>query len=447
MTKTEKEDRVEKIKVDEVAELNIPFWKANFWFVVLWLIMICDYMDRMAINAVLPLLKAEFGFTDAQSGLISSVLSITMLLLAPVVAMWADQWSRRKLIAGMVAIWSLATYLTGKASSYYALLTARLVVGAGEAGYNSSGSALVSVWYPKKIRGTMMGLFFSGQVLGSALGVIVAGAIAHAYGWRTCFGILAVPGFFLAVLAWFLPDYKAERIQQEKTVGKKGGILKALKETLTFIVKSPSLFFVYLTVMAVTFYLLAFTVWGVTVFVRSFDMNVKQASLIVGPIGLIGFLGAPFAGWVADKAVKRAKKGRVIAIASMMCIAGIVSTALLLITIPAKNLPLTIALWTVGSFFTAGLIPVTYAIVQDIVPASLRTSAAGMILLFGGVGSFSGPPVCGFFSDRMGLIMALQTVVVVSVVWVVISSFLASKFYDRDIERAKAFGSFEIRKQ
>ena len=447
MTKAVNADNEREIKGDEVSELSIPFWKANFWFVILWLIMICDYMDRMAINAVLPLLKKEFNFTDAQSGLVSSILSITMLALAPVVATLADQWSRRKLITIMVSVWSLATYLTGKATGYYTMLMARLGVGAGEAGYNSSASSLISVWYPKKIRGVMMGLFFSAQTVGSALGVIVAGVIAHAYGWRTCFGILAIPGFILAVLAWFLPDYKAEKIQQEKAIDKKESKWRNVNDTLAFIMKSPSLILVYITGVAITFYLLAFTAWGVTLYVRAFGMNVKQASLIVGLIGLVGFLGAPFSGWVTDRMIKRNKKGRIVTIGSFMVLGCLSATALLLFGIPAKNLPLVIVLNLVGSFLTTGPLPATYAAVQDIAPASLRTTAAGFVLFFSSMGSFLGPVVCGYFSDKFGLTIGLQLIVIITVVWVVVSSFLSAKFVDRDIERAKAFGTFEIRKQ
>jgi len=424
----------------ESAELNIPLRKANFWFVVIWLIMVCDYMDRMAINAVLPLLKKEFNFTDAQTGLVSSVVSIAMMIFAPLVAMLADRYGRRKLISAMVAIWSLATYATGKAVGFYTLILARLGVGSGEAGYNSSGASLISVWYPKRIRGIMMGLFFSAQAFGSATGVAVGGYLAHRFGWRACFGILAVPGLLLAALAWFIPDYKAQKIDDKNDSSRTN-----LLETLSFIVKSPSIIFSYFTIMFIAFNLLSFSTWGVTLFVRTFDMNIEQASRLLGIASLIGFTGSPFAGWIADKILKRNKKGRIITVALMMAVSCMAATVMVYIGIPAKNLHVSVLFMIIAVFCAVGLVPCIYSTVQDIAPPSLRTTAAGFILLFSGFGSFSGPVVSGYISDRTDLTVALQLVVVFSTSAVLFFSFLAARFFNRDMKRAEEFGTFEIK--
>ncbi len=74
------------------------------------LIYIIDMMDKQAINAVLPALKSEFNFSDAQLGAISSVVSVSVGLLCLPVAVIIDRWSRRKIITIMVSLWSLATF-------------------------------------------------------------------------------------------------------------------------------------------------------------------------------------------------------------------------------------------------------------------------------------------------------------------------------------------------
>jgi len=49
---------------NEKAELNISLGKANYWFFIIWIIMVFDYVDRMDINAVLPLSRIFQQFSE-----------------------------------------------------------------------------------------------------------------------------------------------------------------------------------------------------------------------------------------------------------------------------------------------------------------------------------------------------------------------------------------------
>ena len=97
------------------------------------------------------------------------------------------------------------------------LLAARILVGAGEAGYNPAGYALIAAWYPQRLRGTMVGLFNMAQPLGVGLGLIMGGRIpgCSSFGWRAVFGVLALPGIVLALLMLFAPDYKTRRVESD----------------------------------------------------------------------------------------------------------------------------------------------------------------------------------------------------------------------------------------
>jgi MFS family permease len=429
---------------NEKAELNISLAKANFWFFILWLIMLFNYAVRMAINSVLPLLKQEFFFTDAQLGLISSIVAASISLLAPLAGMLADEWSRRKLISIMVAIATFATFATVLVTGYVTLILTRLGLGAGEAGYNPAGTALISTWYPKKVRGSMMGLFFSAVPLGTALGLVLTGFLAQQYGWRMSFVLLSIPGIVLAILVWFMPDYKTVKVNQaEGTTEKKGG---ALREALLFMLKSPSMILVYFMFAANAFSLMSLTTWGVTLFVRGFDLNIKTASMIVGIISLVGFIGSPFCGWLADQLVKRSDKGRIWGGAMFISIYFIAMTIFLQMSIPEKNLKLAVVLFTVSSFFVVGVIPCLYTVIQDLAAPSFRTTAAGFIVLIGSIfGAFPGPVVVGALSDKMGLCFAMQVVMTISVTCFLGLAFIVSIFfYRQDIERTRALGTFTM---
>jgi MFS family permease len=193
---------------DSTAELQMPLWKANCWFAVLWGMLFFDMVDRYTLAACLPYIKQTFQLTDAQSGVIASAFSIAIVAAVIPVSLIAHKWSRRKVCSIMVAVWSIATWATGFAKGYGALFASRLGIGAGEAGYLPVSMALISAWYPKDKRGVMIGWLQSAVSAGATVGLMLAGWLAYTYGWRACFGIVAVPGFILAVLGWFMPDFK-----------------------------------------------------------------------------------------------------------------------------------------------------------------------------------------------------------------------------------------------
>jgi ABC-type branched-subunit amino acid transport system ATPase component len=60
----------------------------------------------------------------------------------------------------------------------------------------------------------VFGVYSVGQTVGGALGAILAGALGHAFGWRLPFVVLALPTFFVLVLAFFLKE--PERGRYEK---------------------------------------------------------------------------------------------------------------------------------------------------------------------------------------------------------------------------------------
>ena len=44
--------------------------------------------------------------------------------------------------------------------------------------------------------------------LGSALGIGIGGFVAHHFGWRHAFGLVAFPGLIIAIIFYFVKDYK-----------------------------------------------------------------------------------------------------------------------------------------------------------------------------------------------------------------------------------------------
>src|SRR6478752_6998354 len=116
-------------------------------------------MARQVLNAVFPLLKAEWALSDGQLGFLSGVVALMVGILTCPISLLADRVGRVKSIAAMAVLWSVATLLCGLARTYEQMLAARVLVGVGEAAYGSVGIAVILSVFPKHLRATLTGTF------------------------------------------------------------------------------------------------------------------------------------------------------------------------------------------------------------------------------------------------------------------------------------------------
>jgi MFS family permease len=165
-----------------------------------------NYIDRYVLAAVLPKVGEQFGVGKRDQGLSTSMFLITYTVIAPLFGWLGDRWSRWKLIAIGVILWSLASGGTGLATSFGLLLLTRALIGVGEGAYGPVAPSLISDLFPVGRRGGVMAWFYMAIPVGSALGFVLGGYMAENFGWRWAFYVVVPPGILLGVLALFMRD-------------------------------------------------------------------------------------------------------------------------------------------------------------------------------------------------------------------------------------------------
>jgi sugar phosphate permease len=108
-------------------------------------------------------------------------------------------------------------------TSYVALLVARFLFGAGEAGAFPNASVVVSRWFPSSQRATISGVTLMASQLGGGLAPLVVVPIQMRYGWRASFYVFGVVGVAWATVwyTWFRdsPAEKSGSCPQERAEG------------------------------------------------------------------------------------------------------------------------------------------------------------------------------------------------------------------------------------
>lgn len=159
-----------------------------------------NYVDRGNFATAAPLMKDALGLTNTQVGV---MISAFFWVYAPgqFLAGWlAERVSAYLVLAVGLAVWSMATVLTGLAGGFATLLALRLLLGLGECAAFPCSSKLLAQHLPSHELGKANGVIAVGLGLGPAFGTLGGGLIMIQIGWRGSFIL-----FGLLSLLWLWP--------------------------------------------------------------------------------------------------------------------------------------------------------------------------------------------------------------------------------------------------
>jgi MFS family permease len=404
----------------------------NYVFILLFLLYLFDYADRMVVNSMFSYIQKDLGINDFQSGWLVSVIYLTIGLLTFPVSLVIDRWSRTKTIGIMAIVWSLATLLCAFTGNYVQLFMARILIGFGEAGYAPGGSALISGLYPIEKRSKMMGLWNASIPLGSAIGVTMGGIIASTWGWKHAFGIVAIPGLIIAILFLFVKDYKTVDLSRVDSSNKR--VKMERKDMVREFLKKPSVIFTYFAMTAIVFVTTAMIVWLPKFFEISSGMDPKKAGTLAGAVMMLALIGAPMGGYIIDRWRKTEPRARML----FPAITTFISAILLFLAFYIFKGPMQLVTLFVFGIFIMLFISGAAAVTQDVIHPGLRaTSYAIAVLVQNLLGSFTAPIVLGRISDLTNIKTAMS-ILPFSLVLGALLFLIGSRYYVSDMEKVAA---------
>lgn len=241
---------------------------------------------------LLGVLARDFGVTEKEVSLVPALTligyALGILFLVPL----GDQWERRKLMQGAMALAGLCALGVALAQHFYILCLISFLMGF----LNISATVLIpfaaNMAKPEE-RGRIVGTVLSGILLGSLLARAMAGFISDLFGWQTVFIFAGSVNIFLAILTqWALPA----------SAPSFHGTYRALIKSLWPLVRD----FATVREAALMGGLLfgSFSAfWTTLTFLLENEPFVYSAKTIglFGLLGMLGALAAPLVGRYADK--------------------------------------------------------------------------------------------------------------------------------------------------
>jgi predicted MFS family arabinose efflux permease len=170
-----------------------------------------DYLARLAVYSVFPLLRKELITSDVALALLASAFPWTYGLLSPLAGYIGDRFPRRAVVLASMAVWSAVTILTGMTHSAWQLIAMRVSLAAAQVCYMPTAQALIADFHDETTRAKASGLYQAGSYVGIFLAGLPAAYLSTHLGWRTMLAICGAAGLLMALLAWWrLPVASAQ---------------------------------------------------------------------------------------------------------------------------------------------------------------------------------------------------------------------------------------------
>jgi predicted MFS family arabinose efflux permease len=354
-----------------------------------------NFIDRQIVGILAVPIKADLGLTDTQLGLMGGLaFALFYTALGIPIAMLADRRNRTTIITIALVLWSAMTAACGYAQNFWQLFLARLGVGVGEAGGVAPSYSLVADYFPPHQRARAFGAYSFGIPIGSALGIVFGGFIAHHVDWRTAFIVVGVAGIVLAPVFRLVVREPA----RGRYDGPRGaGTPSSLGEVMRTLLGKRSFWGISFGAAASSMMGYGLFFWLPSFLVRSHGMTLLDASVYFGAILLVGGIsGIWMGGWLADRfgSVRRRMYAIIPAIAFLATApfyAGAVTVSSLALAFVLFLVPTALGLVWLGPVLSA---------IQHVVPPGMRATASAIFLFINNlIGIGLGSVALGALSD------------------------------------------------
>ena len=345
--------------------------------------MINDLIQAV-LPSIYPMLKANYGLTFTQVGLITLVFQLTASLLQPWVGYHTDRHPKPWLLPAGSLCTLAGILLLAFVGSFPAILLASALVGIGSSTFHPEASRIARLASGGRY-GLAQSTFQVGGNAGSAFGPLLAAAIVIPYGqghvaWFGLFAVLSILVLY-GLSRWYRNHLTLFKLKQgaQATHGLSKRRVRAALLVLALLVFSKY------------FYMSGFTSFFTFYLIEKFDVSIANSQLylflFLGAVAAGTFFGGPIGDRIGRKAV------------IWFSILGVAPFTLAL---PHVDLFWTSVLSMIIGFILASAFSAIVVFAQELMPGNVGMIAGLFFGLMFGIGGIGGA-FLGYLADIHGI--------------------------------------------
>lgn len=399
-------------------------WGLALFFCIIGVI---AYMDRSNISIIAKPMMDDLGLDKVQFGLLASLFSLGYALVQIPAGLLAEKFGPRKMIAFSLIWWSVFTGLTGLVKSHSLLYVVRFLFGIGEGPMFPSNAVFNTNWFRKDEKARASSALLAGSYFGPVIAPIVTVYIYQYFGWQAVFYIFGILGIMIAAV-WYViaRDYpeihKLVNEQEKEYILENREIVETAKVRAPWsnFLKNSQFWALGLQYFIVLYIITFFLVWLPTYLLEDRGFSLSKmgfaASLPWLAILITVMSGGILSDYLVHKGFSKQISRSSLAISGLLVF--IISMYLAVMTVsPYMNvLWLSLCLGSLG--FT---VVCSWAAATDL-GRNFSGSVSGWMNLWGNLGAFVSPLLCGWLAENFGWNITLGVTVIpvfiAAILWV-----------------------------
>jgi MFS family permease len=380
------------------SEAAYPGLRGAWWMLILLFLAANLYsIDKNIVGVLAEPIRKTLAITDVQMGLLLG-LAYTLFsgVLGLVLGNFTDHHSRRKILAGSIILWSVATMLGGLSTNFGWFFFFRALVGLGEAGLAPTALSVIADIFPPRQRGRALAGYFIGATMGTALSSVLPGWILAAnlhlslpvigtiVPWRSAFLLCGMFGPVVGLM--FLTTREVPRLGARWTEGEKPPV----REKLAYLWLQRAV--VVPLFSGFTLYYVAFvgiSSWTVVFLSRTYHSDLAAFAGRLGIMAMVaGTAGYVLGGLLTDSRIGRRSGGKLILLAVLPLVAIPSTLAVLAPSITAALFALAAL-----SLATPMINVAMNATMQELLPNDMRGFSTAMLSVVVALPAGAGGPL------------------------------------------------------
>ncbi len=341
----------------------------------------------LALPPVFPFVRAEFGVSYTELGLVIAVFNIISALLQTPAGFLVDRTSARTVLVGGLLLGSASLAAAAAAPVFLLLGLAFAALGLANTVYHPADYALLS----NRVSPGRMGQAFSIHIFAGFIGTAITPAalviLASAFGWRIAFLAAALLGVVVAVAIMIfgapLGGREAARAKAADASAPSAGDWRVLA---TWPVVLNLVFFMLIAAVSV-----GTQNYGIVALEALWGTSLSLATSAITVYLMFSAFAVLAGGWLAS----RTHRHDMVALIGLM-VSGV---ALIPIAFIDFNATLLIALMAVSGFFNGVLQPSRDMIVRSVTPPGAFGRVFGFVTTGFNIGGVIAPPAFGYMMD------------------------------------------------
>ncbi|WP_413492977.1 MFS transporter [Morganella psychrotolerans] len=175
------------------------------------------FIDRVNIGFAKDAMQIDIGLSDSAFAFGAGIFFAAYALFGIPANLILNKIGAQKWLSVTTIIWGVLSAMTGFVTNETQFIILRFLLGLGEAGFYPGILLLASIYFPNKVRGSVIGIFVLGVPLALTLGSPLSGALLELHGWMGrpgwfwMFVIEGLPAVFIGIFAFFWLDDSPEK--------------------------------------------------------------------------------------------------------------------------------------------------------------------------------------------------------------------------------------------